>query len=47
MSGFYPAPPYFFVCKDCGHRYRRDIKLALFCPKCKSFRVASDPTVLK
>jgi predicted Zn-ribbon and HTH transcriptional regulator len=47
MPGFIPGPPYFFVCRSCGQRYRRDIKLGLFCPKCKSFKVAEDGAVRK
>lgn len=47
MSGFRPGPPYFFVCKKCGHTFVRDRRFALFCPLCKSFRVVEDPRVLK
>lgn len=47
MRGFFPGPPYFFVCLACSHRFRRDIRFGLFCPACKSLRVRADPSVRK
>jgi Zn finger protein HypA/HybF involved in hydrogenase expression len=47
MSGFRPGPPYFFVCKKCEHTFIKERRFALFCPACKSFRVAEDLRVRK
>ncbi|CAH0534086.1 hypothetical protein VST7929_01987 [Vibrio stylophorae] len=47
MPGFFPGAPYFFVCKSCGHKFCRKIKLGIMCPKCKSLKVQSDLPVCK
>ncbi len=43
MTNVYAGPPYFFLCKRCGHGFRRDIKFGLLCPKCRSLRVSRTP----
>jgi len=47
MAGFYPGPPYFFICKRCRHRFMRRINLGLFCPSCYSLKVRTDGWVRK
>lgn len=43
----FPGPPYFFLCRSCGHAFRRSIKLGLICPNCRSLRVRRSPLPLK
>lgn len=38
-------PPYFFMCRNCLHKFERNIPVGLICPVCRSLRIVSRPVM--
>lgn len=47
VNGFTFGPPFYFICKNCGYTFRRNINVGIICPKCKSLKVVTDKRIVK
>lgn len=41
------GPPYFFLCRQCGHRFQLRTPIAFLCPQCRSLRIETDHSMKK